>query len=63
MIINRDLNIDQNNRDNHFGHNRAALQHTVMAESVCTPPDVLVFEQNSHTLRFFDEITKPGYFQ
>ena len=25
---NRDINIDQNNRDNHFGNNRAALiQH------------------------------------
>ena len=25
-MINRDLNIDQNNRDYHFGHNRAALR-------------------------------------
>ena len=25
VIINRDLNIDTNNRDDHFGHNRAAL--------------------------------------
>ena len=28
MIINRDLNIDQNNRDYHFGHNRGALVRT-----------------------------------
>ena len=28
MIINRDLNIDQNNRDYHFGHDRAALLPT-----------------------------------
>ena len=25
VIINRDLNIDQNNRDDHFGHIRAVL--------------------------------------
>ena len=25
MVNNRDINIDQNNRDNHFGNNRAAL--------------------------------------
>jgi len=25
MIINRDLNVGQNNRDYHFGHNHAAL--------------------------------------
>jgi len=24
-MINRDVNIDQNNRDYHFGHNRALL--------------------------------------
>ena len=34
MIINRDLNIDQNNRDYHFGHNRAALD--VMLSYVLT---------------------------
>jgi hypothetical protein len=25
VVNNRDINIDQNNRDNHFGNNRAAL--------------------------------------
>ena len=25
MVNNRDINIDQNNRENHFGNNRAAL--------------------------------------
>ena len=36
--------------------------HTVMAKSIVTPLEVLFFEQNSYTLRFFDEITKQ-YFQ
>ena len=26
VVNNRDINIDQNNRDNHFGNNRAALE-------------------------------------
>ena len=29
MVINRDLNIDQYNRDIFFGHNRAALLYVV----------------------------------
>ena len=43
MIINRDLNIDQNNRDYHFGRNRAALiSIQAFAAKPCATPTVVL---------------------
>ena len=45
MVNNRDINIDQNNRDNHFGNNRAALVAELSKPTVIVPREVVSVEE------------------